>query len=456
MARSLDALAPLLDVLQNDPSEDLRRAAAIAMARFDNPQVPRRMLANWKTYSPGLRLECVNTLKSRRAWARMLLEAVGKGDVPRTDLTDQTILAISNFRDPNLQRLIEKVWGRFRPTPADLEELIVRMRKEMDQGTTDPVRGKQVFEKNCLQCHKFLGQGHDVGPNLDGAERSIEYLLINVLDPNRVVGQPYFTRVVLRKNGTLVTGLVHAEDGQTLTLKRENNVLEVNPLTDIEEMKTEPKSLMPEGLANNMTPQDFRDLVRYLMANPFITEVQVLKDPHTGFSDTPATLEAEPWKNRREKMAKGVFRIGRAPDGKPEDQVPVVLDIQELTAGPSGKLALDKTITAKADTSEPLWFQYVQVEINAPAEMKTRLLVGTNGPVMMKLWCNGELLQNVKDLRQDLPTQPDQRSIPITLKPGVNRLLIRYGNCNREPALFLRVIDSERTLTFAVPKKDSK
>src|SRR5205823_9726744 len=34
-------------------------------------------------------------------------------------------------------------------------------------------------------------------------------------------------------------------------------------------------SLMPEGLSYNMSPQDFRDLIRYLMANPFLTEVTV-------------------------------------------------------------------------------------------------------------------------------------------------------------------------------------
>ena len=33
--------------------------------------------------------------------------------------------------------------------------------------------------------------------------------------------------------------------------------------------------MMPEGLGYNMTPQDFRDLVRYLMANPFLTDVTV-------------------------------------------------------------------------------------------------------------------------------------------------------------------------------------
>ena len=47
-------------------------------------------------------------------------------------------------------------------------------------------------------------------------------------------------------------------------------------------MQVAEKSLMPEGLGYNMTPQDFRDLVRYLMANPFITDVTVNGDEARG------------------------------------------------------------------------------------------------------------------------------------------------------------------------------
>ena len=37
--------------------------------------------------------------------------------------------------------------------------------------------------------------------------------------------------------------------------------------------------MMPEGLTAGMTPQDFRDLVRYVMANPFLTDVTVNGKP---------------------------------------------------------------------------------------------------------------------------------------------------------------------------------
>src|SRR5262249_12862595 len=101
------------------------------------------------------------------------------------------------------------------------------------------------------------------------------YLLVNVLDPNRVVGQPYYTRLVTLKDGRIETGLLAGEDERSITLKGENDVTKVLQKKDVEEVAVQPKSVMPEGLANNMTVQDFRDLVRYVMANPFLTDVAV-------------------------------------------------------------------------------------------------------------------------------------------------------------------------------------
>src|SRR5262249_3020621 len=137
-------------------------------------------------------------------------------------------------------------------------------------------RGKLVFENQCAKCHKFEGRGHDVGPSLDGGARDIEYLLVNVLDPNRVVGQPYYMRTVLLLNGRSEHGLLVAEDEQSITLKVENAVLRVIQKKDIDgKVMISEKSVMPEGLANNMSVQDFRDLVRYLMAHPFLTDAAV-------------------------------------------------------------------------------------------------------------------------------------------------------------------------------------
>ena len=124
------------------------------------------------------------------------------------------------------------------------------MRGELAPAPASFDRGKVVFDNQCAKCHKFDGRGSEVGPQLEGAGRDIEYLLVNVLDPNRVIGAPYFLRTVDLLNGRVETGVLAAEDDQSITLKTENGVLKQIQKKDIDEpVKVQEKSLMPEGLA---------------------------------------------------------------------------------------------------------------------------------------------------------------------------------------------------------------
>jgi putative membrane-bound dehydrogenase-like protein len=264
LAKHPHALTLCHSCLRQEPDLAVKLEAARGLASFDQPAVAKDAIEFWKQYPQEVRGELVNVLKGRKEWARQLLDAVGKGTVPRTDLTDNTILAVRAFNDRGLNEQIEKVWGRYRPTPQELEKLIAGMHAQVKEKPGDAAKGRVVFEKNCMQCHKFDGKGHDVGPALDGADRSVDYLLVNVLDPNRVIGQPYYQKVVLLKNGQVKTGLLHGEDDSTLTLKREQAALEIIQKKDIDEAKTVEKSLMPEGLDKNITPEEFRHLVEYL------------------------------------------------------------------------------------------------------------------------------------------------------------------------------------------------
>ena len=234
------------------------------------------MLAGWKDYPKELRSDVVNTLATRKEWARALLNAMTTKTVDRTDVTDNVILRIQAFNDSELNKLIEKAWGRTRPTPADLNALIDKTRDSLFAAPASFARGKLVFETNCAKCHKFEGKGAEVGPPLEGAARDIEYILVNVLDPNRVVGAPYFVRTARLLDDTVFQGVLAEEDEKTITLKLENAVLKKIKKEDLNgQVQISEKSLMPEGLGYNMTAQDFRDLVRYLMAHPFITDVTV-------------------------------------------------------------------------------------------------------------------------------------------------------------------------------------
>jgi putative heme-binding domain-containing protein len=411
LAHPAEALRPLEELLTGEQSPEIRSEACRALAAYDSPEVARVVLAAWKRYPPALRVEAVNLLAGRRNWARELLTAVGQSQVPRTDLNDNTILRLRGLRDAKLNELIETVWGRVRDTPADLNTLLDQMRVALHEGSGSFERGRKVLENQCAKCHKFEGKGHEVGPNLDGAARDLEYLLVNVLDPNRVVGQPYYTRFVALKNGRVETGLLAAEDDQTVTLKAENDALKVFPKKDVEELTVQPKSVMPEGLANNMTPQDFRDLVRFLMAHPFLTDVAV-----AGPFGKEQAVPVEP---------NDPLRAGRLTWTWP-------------AVGPAGRIALP-AVRGEGEAKA-----YVAATVTAPAALRTRLLVGAAYPV--QVWLNGKKVYEGKPDRG--PTAPDQAGIDVDLQEGVNRLLFQAAYQGGKEMLYARLLDPQRQLQY--------
>jgi len=269
-------------------------------------------------------------------------------------------------------------------------------------------RGRKVFENQCAKCHKFEGVGHEVGPNLDGAARDIEYLLVNILDPNRVVGQPYYTRLVTLKNGRIETGLLAAEDDRSITLKAENDALKVIEKKDIDELVVESKSVMPEGLSKNMTPQEFRDLIRYLMANPFLTEVAV-----TG----PLTATEAP------SVKADLLAGGRLAGNRP-------------IVGPPGRIPLPGS---KGDRVSVV---YVATEVASPAAMHTRLLLGAGYPV--EAWLNGKRVYSGKP--GDFSASLDQASCEIDLRKGANNLVFQITYRGDKESFYARLVDPERML----------
>jgi putative heme-binding domain-containing protein len=411
-----EALMVLQALVSKDRAVEVRCEACRALAAYDNKDLPRALLAGWKSYPPELRIEVVNLLSGRKPWARELVTAVGKKEVARTDLHNNIILRILAFKDASLSKQIEQVWGRIRKTPAELTALIDKMRGNLGRGRASFERGRKVFEANCAKCHKFEGKGHEVGPQLDGAGRDIEYLLVNILDPNRVVGQPYYLRYVELKNGRTETGLLAAEDDTSITLKVENDVLKKFEKKDIAgKVQVLEKSVMPEGLDKGMTVQDFRDLVRYLMANPFLTQVAVA-GPFTAKEATAIDV-------KKPRASKGVTWAR-----------PVV--------GLPGRIPLP-AVKGKEPGSA-----FVTAEVTAPSGLRTKLQLGAGHGV--RVWLNGKLVYKGQPGKG---TAPDQASVDVQLNQGVNHLLFQVTYKGDREVLYGRLLDPNRKLKYPEPKE---
>jgi len=413
LARLPSSVEPLLALAQSQEPVEVRRESLRALGNFDKDDIAARLLTSWMKLPPLLQREAIGLLSSRRSWAHALVDAIARKTIARQELTEGDVRRLLALRDHELTKKIELHWGKLREgTPAQLEQQLARLRGQLMDQPADRAAGKAVFEKNCMVCHKLHGQGHDVGPDLSGAHRrDPEYLLINILDPNRVVGRDYYTAIAETKSGALTQGLLVEDAPQRITLKGEQGKLTTIARADLFAFKVEERSLMPEGLPNNMTEQQFRDLVAYLMEDPFLAKGQVA-GPFKMALDYKSPIEenlADPLKT--DGIRWKPFHLGPA----------AVIDMEKL-----GVLGPPTDSVA-----------FVYVEVMSPRTAKTTLELAADDNVL--LYLNGR--EVFRRTRAQQPTRTE-----LELKEGVNRFLFKVHNIYGPSFLWARIADPERVL----------
>lgn len=129
--------------------------------------------------------------------------------------------------------------------------------------------GKKIFlekvEASCVRCHKYEGEGGEVGPELTGMGgiKDRNYILESLVFPNKTIAQGYESVIVTLKNGTAYAGQLKSETAQLLEINSPEDGLMTVKKADI---KTRERGLsgMPEELRQVLTKQDLRDLVEFL------------------------------------------------------------------------------------------------------------------------------------------------------------------------------------------------
>ncbi len=289
-----DALAALLKA--KDPklaselhtllADDLLRGAAVrGLAAYDDAKTPALLLNLYPKLTPEERRDALNTLASRPSFARVLLETVGAGKLPRTDLSADVVRQLRNLNDATVNDQIGKFWGTARPTTADRAKRIADAKAMLTRPTRtapDVTLGRAVFAKVCAQCHTLFGTGGKVGPDLTGSNRrDLDYVLSNVLDPSALIGKDYVAHVIATTDGRTLTGLIKNEDKDAITLVTANETLTI-PKGDVEARRPSEASMMPEDLLTPLSEREVRALVAYL-ASPSQTAMMATPENVTSF-----------------------------------------------------------------------------------------------------------------------------------------------------------------------------
>ena len=133
----------------------------------------------------------------------------------------------------------------------------------------DAKRGAEVYKRQelaCALCHKVNGEGGTIGPDLSalGTAQPIEFIARAVLDPQKEIKEGFNSTLISTKSGDEFQGYVIRETNDEIVLREPLRNEESRIRRDQVAARRANGSLMPAGLADQLTQEEFRDLVKYL------------------------------------------------------------------------------------------------------------------------------------------------------------------------------------------------
>lgn len=259
---AMKQLPPLWEPQQ---PQEVQLAAVRALGASGSPQVAERLVAGWSGFSPAVRREAQEILLAKPDRVRVLLGAVTAGKIQANQIEPARREQLRKSPSAELRAQAEKLFAGLQ-TP-DRQKAVEAYRPLLDK-TGLPERGKLVFQKTCAACHRIEGVGNEVGANLEPTlpQKTPEQLLVDILDPSREVDPRYLQYVVTLVDGRSLTGLIASETASSVTLRRADKQEDTLLRRQIDSIQSTAKSLMPEGLEQQVSASDFVDLLAYLQS----------------------------------------------------------------------------------------------------------------------------------------------------------------------------------------------
>lgn len=254
----------LIPLLQKPDA--LRIVAIRALADFPAPGMIPAILSVYAGLSAEEKTAALATLASNRQGIVALLGAVDDGKIPKSDLSAQLVRQIQATGGNGAVQWISDNWGSVRKTSEEKQKEMAEFRKFLGEQAimeADASHGRLIFTQRCAACHTLHGEGAKIGPELPGNFKDVDYLLMNLLDPNQSIGKDYQQSYLEKTNGQTVGGVIVSEDKDTVVLKTLAGDVSV-PRVEIKTLATSELSLMPEGLLKGLEEPEIRDLFLYL------------------------------------------------------------------------------------------------------------------------------------------------------------------------------------------------
>jgi putative membrane-bound dehydrogenase-like protein len=266
-SRSADSriVGATLALLKTKLSDTLLLDVIAALASTDDPTLGKPLVAVFPNLPALGQGAAYDALASRAEWANAILDALESKELKPALLGPARLSKLRLHSDSatakRALKVIDEVGAGTNPAK---DEIIAKLLPQIESKAGDVAKGKALFATTCSICHKFNGEGKEVGPLLDGiGVHGTHELLIHIIDPSRVVDADHRTWNIALKSGSFATGIIARENDRSLTLRLGGGVEQEIKIADIKSRQETGVSLMPEGF-EGLGADNLRDILAYL------------------------------------------------------------------------------------------------------------------------------------------------------------------------------------------------
>jgi putative membrane-bound dehydrogenase-like protein len=278
----------LVELLSPGSPIAVQQAAATAVVHT-SPDTTGALFDRWSSITPAVRSSIVEQLLQSPSRTRLLLTAVAVQKLAASDIDASSRERLLNHRNESLRSLAGEVLGTITSTARsavvdDYQEQIVSL-------AGDKASGRIVFEKRCATCHRLQNTGKAIGADLAALKnRSTSAMLTAILDPNKAVETKFLSYTAVSTEGLTFSGMLLSETGNNVTLMGTDGKEHVLLRNKLEELTCSNRSLMPEGLEKDLTPQDLVNVIAFVQSSGVKWKRFEGNEPQLVTADTDGTL----------------------------------------------------------------------------------------------------------------------------------------------------------------------
>jgi putative membrane-bound dehydrogenase-like protein len=272
LGSSSASVAPVVNKVQNievlarltsaDQPPAIQSAAVQALSHMTADAISELLLSQWQMATPRLHDEMLDVLLSRDNWAKKVLDGIAGGTLKANELGAARRERLLAHRNSDIRQRANQVLNT--PTNSSRKQLIKDW-QAVATTTGDKRKGQDVFRRRCANCHQLDGIGTNVGPDLAAlTNKSSSALLVAILDPNRDVDGRYINYVAVPGDGRTLVGMLVSESGNSITLREPGGKDHVLLRQELQISATG-KSVMPEGLENDLSKTEMADVIAYVL-----------------------------------------------------------------------------------------------------------------------------------------------------------------------------------------------